>query len=204
MYAKIKTVFISCLFLTLVGCTTTYGPAGFTGGYKERKINDDTYIVSFFGNGHTKEQQVWNFWIYRCAELTLKNGYEFFTLKPSDEHAVWPEELHTKPFIFSMLDTGSGKFIETVYNRPVYYITTYSSKAIVKMYKTPVPKKIGILFDAKTIMNQLESYVTSNAKNAPPLRKDILVRAAVEAAIRSNRIRENQRDKLQKRLYNIL
>lgn len=72
---------LPCLLLTaalLSGCTTAYGPHGFTGGYTETKIDDSTYRVVFNGNGQTSRDMVWYYWIYRCAELTTQNGYEFF------------------------------------------------------------------------------------------------------------------------------
>lgn len=179
------------IFVLLSGCVTGYGPNGLNGGYKERKLGEGTFIVSFYGNTNTTEQRVWNFWMYRCAELTSLNGYDYFELLPSKEHASWDEQ--EKPFQFTMIPS-TFEMSETPRIQPVYYTyyTTYSSKAIVKMYKNPLPPNTKLLLDAKTIMAQLKPYVDSKGATTPPERKDLLIRAMVEAAIKSNKIKQEE------------
>ena len=198
---------LSILFLSsfiLYGCATTYGPHGLTGGYKEREIAHNQYIVSFFGNGHTSGQQVWNFWIYRCAELTLEKGFEFFELEPSDEHAFLQTPSGENLTVFTMLGEDELALNSKPEALPVYYtystVTTYSSKAIVTMYESPVPEEAGFLLDAGVIKELLSPYVKSDAQSSPPEKKDLMVRAAVEAAIRAKRIREDQADLLRMKL----
>lgn len=195
------------LALALGGCATSYGPHGMTGGYKERQLDDNTYIVSFFGNGHTGGQQVWNYWIYRCAELTLEKGYDYFMLLPSQEHAL--DGAAGEPGLqrFSMIAPVDSAAASSSPYKPAQYfhyytytITTYSSKAIVKMYKNPILLYPGFLLDARTIKDMLHPYVASKADKTPPERKDLFVRAGVEAAIRSNQVQQAEAEALEKKL----
>jgi hypothetical protein len=81
-----------------------------------------------------------------------------------------------------------------------YTVTTYSLRAIVTMYKSPVPKRTGILLDANTVKTMLTPYVSSNAKNPAPEKKNLLIRAMVEAAIWSNRISRERSMQLEEAL----
>jgi hypothetical protein len=199
-----RTLFLLlCLFLG--ACTTAYGPQSFTGGYKERKVSDNAHVVSFFGNGNTSEQQVWNYWIYRCAELTNANGYAFFELTPSAEHAGITDDKEGL-VRFEMLPVPGEETSQGF--KPVYYyyttVTTYSSKALVKMFNQPIPDDAGVLLDAKVVMDMLSPYVKAKARVKPPERKDLFVRAAVEAALKTNRINKEDAGELEKRLMPLI
>lgn len=190
----------------LFACTTPYGPYGATGGYKDEKISENRYMVSFYGNGNTSGQTVWNFWIYRCAELTLEKGYEFFSIAPIRKKSSMNEPGDERLARFTMLDPNLLAQGDRPRGVPVYYyttyytVTTYSSRAIVTMYKSPVPKRTGILLDANTVKTMLTPYVSSNAKNKAPEKKNLLIRAMVEAAIRSNRVSKDKSIQLEKAL----
>jgi hypothetical protein len=70
----------ACLLVAVAGCMTGYQPRGYTGGYSEQKIDEDTYLVSFSGNGNTPRGVVLKYFLYRCAELTVDHGYAYFEL----------------------------------------------------------------------------------------------------------------------------
>lgn len=187
--------------LIFSACTTAYGPANWTGGYKERMLDEDSYIVSFFGNGNTPEQQVWNYWIYRCAELTLEKGYELFSLTPSSEHALLNDPDSDRLLQFEMLDSHEGSDDQGRFTPVQYYyysVTTYSSKAVVNMYNAPFPEGVDVelLLDAQTILNQLRPYVESNAKVSAPDRKILFIRASIEAVIKAQLLDEEKAEKL--------
>jgi hypothetical protein len=38
--------------------------------------------VAFDGNGYATKERVYYFWIYRCAELTLQQGYSLYVVRP--------------------------------------------------------------------------------------------------------------------------
>jgi hypothetical protein len=69
--------------LTLSACETatpfqpaTKAIAGY--GYSERRIEDVRWTVSFAGNSVTSRQTVESYMLYRAAQLTLDNGYDWF------------------------------------------------------------------------------------------------------------------------------
>ncbi|WP_075186199.1 CC0125/CC1285 family lipoprotein [Teredinibacter haidensis] len=185
-------VLIMCF--TLLGCTTAYGPNNLTGGYKEKKLDENSYIVSFFGNGYTSEQQVWNYWIYRCAELTIEKGFEVFSLDSSDKHAYYLHPGYDELVEFKMLNSNSDGSENGVI--PVQYysysVSTYSSKAIVNMYNIPIEEgvNVDILLDAESVIEQLQPYMDAKSKVSPPDRNNLYIRAAVEAAIKAKALDE--------------
>lgn len=70
----------------LAGCTTptTYRPATGTGfyrnGYSDFRIADNRFRVTFAGNTITDRDVVERYLLFRAAELTLQNGYDYFVM----------------------------------------------------------------------------------------------------------------------------
>ena len=72
--------------LTLSACETAtpYQPLGVrgahaSGGYSENRLEANRFAVSFRGNSLTSRQTVEKYLLYRAADLTLQNGYDWFT-----------------------------------------------------------------------------------------------------------------------------
>lgn len=171
----------------LTGCATGYGPSGLTGGYKDIRIDDATYIVRFDGNGYAQSDRVWFYWIYRCAELTKQKGYTSFTL------AKAPTEVGSTDPDSDMLLAGAqqangwgfirttGQVRTTYIYIPGHSITTWHSKAIVKMFNDGEPPA-GVItaISAQKILDQLHDYVQSNGK-IPALDRDTVIKDATIA-----------------------
>lgn len=181
-------LFFSLIVLLCTSCATTYGPNLLTGGYSDEKIDDDTYIVSFHGNGYASEERVWYFWIYRCAEITKEKGYDYFKLTPIDKTSKYYNKNADKiAYEFTMLDPKKlfDDDPDSNLKKAYYYtITTYSSRARVDMYKHPGPSDIKFLLNAQTILDELDKYVKSDGNAELVGRKELLMRAAIEASIR--------------------
>jgi flavin-binding protein dodecin len=67
--------------VALAACVTptVFGPADSRGfGYREQRIEDDRFIVTFAGNSATSQDQVADAALRRAAELTLQEGYDWF------------------------------------------------------------------------------------------------------------------------------
>jgi hypothetical protein len=58
------------------------GPGGPSsqGGYSEMRVEPDRWRVTFSGNAVTKRETVEGYLLYRAAELTLQNGYDWFSM----------------------------------------------------------------------------------------------------------------------------
>ena len=77
---KIKGLFFAFL---VSGCATGYYAQDFSGGYSEFRINPDSFMVTFKGNGYTPTQRVFQYVLLRASELTLQNGYRYFIVVSS-------------------------------------------------------------------------------------------------------------------------
>jgi hypothetical protein len=78
---------VSSLALALAACATAtpYQPAGSSnGGYAEQRLESNRYKITFSGNSITPRQTVENYLLYRSAEVTLQNGYDYFVLADSN------------------------------------------------------------------------------------------------------------------------
>lgn len=81
MKSKIKKFAIVALALLASACATKYGKEGvFSNGYSDFRIADDTFVVNFRANEYTKSEKVIKYALMRAAELTLQNGYHYFTV----------------------------------------------------------------------------------------------------------------------------
>jgi hypothetical protein len=56
------------------------GEFGIAGGFAEEHKGDGVWHVSFSGNAFTTRETVQTYWLYRCAEFTLENGYDGFEI----------------------------------------------------------------------------------------------------------------------------
>jgi hypothetical protein len=65
-------------FLILSGCATQYGKYGIAGGYEDSRIDENTFSISVSNNGFTNQQTTSMHAMYRAAELTVENGYDYF------------------------------------------------------------------------------------------------------------------------------
>ena len=75
-----KLISVAVLALAISGCASSYGPETITGGYDDKQVNEDTFVVFFGGNGYTSRETVQTFWLYHAAELTLAHGFDGFEI----------------------------------------------------------------------------------------------------------------------------
>lgn len=74
--------------MSLVACATPtpYQPvegnpaSRLARGYSDQRIESNRYRLKFSGNSATSRETVEDYMLYRAAELTLENGYDWFTL----------------------------------------------------------------------------------------------------------------------------
>ena len=142
------------LAFVLGGCATAYQPEGSTGGYKDVKLADDTYRVSFFGNGYTSRPVVLKYFLYRCAELTLQHGYTYF-------------EVFSAKHVALRGPVGEPRFMRASYTVPTYTyvpagtVTRYSATGVIRMYGKDMMIVDPSLFDARDVVATLGPEVRS-------------------------------------------
>lgn len=75
-----KLFFLLSLVILLSSCATKYHRKSITGGYSDIQIDKNTFQVSFKGNSRTSMERSVDFGLLRSAELTINNGYKYFTI----------------------------------------------------------------------------------------------------------------------------
>jgi len=81
----IKKLMMTAGVIVLTACATAtpYQPsthADARNGFSETQIENDRVRITFDGNSLTKRETVETYLIFRAAELTKQNGYDYFTL----------------------------------------------------------------------------------------------------------------------------
>ncbi len=189
-----KACLLSLAFLTVAGCATPYQSGGLSGGYSEKKINDTAYVVSFDGNGYASKDRVYFFWIYRCAELTLKNGYALFYIKPNEARAPHAANIPL-PHFYSDENNSRGQEQSDLVKVRGGSVTTYHYTYIpgststrwnysgtVLMFAKPLPHEELYALDAQSVIDDLKAYVTSNGSAPEPIRGEMLRHAFIAHA----------------------
>lgn len=95
-------------FLALLAACATptpYQPAGapgnkVSGGYWEQPIERNRFRVNFAGNSFTSRQRVENYLLFRAAELTVQQGYDWFVTADRDT------ERHSRTYVDRPLSAG--------------------------------------------------------------------------------------------------
>lgn len=73
---------LGALLLSACAVPTPYQPATLPGdlGYREQRLGDNRFRVSFVGNDLTTPETVDSYLLYRAAELTEQLGYDYFVV----------------------------------------------------------------------------------------------------------------------------
>ena len=160
-------IFVGIAWL-LTACATRYQPVGFTGGHSEVQVDANTYKVSFRGNGYTSRDGVETYLMYRCAELTVETGYDYFVI-------VWGSTdarhgLVTTPGTYTSSTTGSAMaYGNTAYGSSattgIYtpgqtlIITKHDGTATIKVFKGAKPLDNPNAFVAKEVLQYLSPHI---------------------------------------------
>jgi hypothetical protein len=122
------------------GCATSYGARGDSGGgFKDVQVDANTFRVSFLGNGFTKKDDVQTFTTYRCAELTLQKGFDYYIVVNTDNSA-------TTAYVNQSY--GSG----VVGSTPV---TSHTGAVTIKLFKGEKPKDDPNAYAAREVVKYL-------------------------------------------------
>jgi hypothetical protein len=115
---KIMT-FLACAVVLCSGCSTSYKPLGWTGGYSEIKLSENSYIVMFTGNGYTSYNSVLVMFYKRVKEIASSSGYNFYTL--TEDQILQNSELTTSRGMSGNLQLNT--------------VNKYTVKGFLRLYK---------------------------------------------------------------------
>lgn len=76
------------LMIFMVGCSmpTPYQKGNLMGGYSDFPLSENSFQVSFIGNGFIGHGVALEYTLLRSAEVTLENGFKYFVLIDSKLH----------------------------------------------------------------------------------------------------------------------
>lgn len=169
----------------LLGCATSYHIGGLNGSYSSKRVSDNAYVVTFQGRAGTSFERVYDLWLYRCAELTLKRGYSLFSLQADQPVAQWtPLELYELP-----AETGESRDARAVEAMNLLIplplgptITDYTTSATVVMYRAPLEADVVWALNAQKVQMAIKAFVQSDDDAELPETADVFEPALVAHA----------------------
>jgi hypothetical protein len=173
----LKTCVLVALLGSLQSCETIYQPeedySGIShGGYVDTRINANTVIVSFSGNTLTPQRTVEAYLLYRCAQVTVENGYDYFVVTSTTGLAM-NLEIATRNATAAV--TSPGKLYRTNFTTTHYksYRATptamppygetvdtqdldpHGAVAVIKMFSGRIPENLPHAFSATDVIAHL-------------------------------------------------
>jgi hypothetical protein len=143
----------------LAGCVepTPYQPAVEGYGYSDQQIEDNRYWVRFAGNHLTPAGTVQNYWLYRMAELTLDNGYDYFIMvdRNLDRSTTYEGTAHCDCPVYYTEDgdaVGGGGSVSSYSASPSDRYTAFADVVMVEGEK---PAADVNAYDARSVLRQL-------------------------------------------------
>jgi len=145
---------------------TPYQPSEGRYGYSEQQLEDDRYRVIFSGNPSTPRETVQNYLLYRSAELTLQNGFDYFTVVDRDVERS--TRYYTQGFYddfgfrsrFRRGRRGLRRFYSpSFFSANAYPVSEYSSIADIVMAEGEKSKDDAKAYDALDVLQRLQPLV---------------------------------------------
>jgi hypothetical protein len=103
---KLGVITAAALALAACASSTPYAPSDGRFGYSEQRIEQDRYRVTFSGNLSTTRETVESFLLYRAAELTVEQGFDYFIMTEQDTDTQ--STYRTRPVLFGSYTYGAG------------------------------------------------------------------------------------------------
>ena len=163
--------------LVLAGCETATpyqplnaGHAG-SGGYSEQQIEPNRWQVTFAGNSLTSRERVERYLLFRAAQLTTHQGFDWF--QAVDRHTSRQTSVYADPdpyfsgwngpywgFYRSGFGWGYGYWGDPFFGGPldVEQITRYNATVEVVMGRGPKPNTPRA-YDAHAVIDHLQGTI---------------------------------------------
>lgn len=162
----------------LAGCETAtpYQPlnpsATQAGGYTETKIEQDRWRVAFHGNSMTSRETVETYLLYRAAELTVNQGYDWFEtvdratdkhtetmIDPIGPYAGWGPSWRFYGRGWGGWGGWGGPWGDPWGDVDVQNIERYETAAEIVMHHGPKPADDKHAFDARQVLSNLAGKI---------------------------------------------
>lgn len=162
---------ILLLLVVLTGCATPsqtpYQPLADNGGFTEQRLEANRFRVTFVGNSITTREEVENALLFRIAELTLHEGFDYFVLSDKDTEA---NTLYLQTLTgYDTFDPFYPRFWPrtTFASGMATPITNYKGQANVVMFKGTKPESDLNAYDARQVQTSLAPLIRRPGPPAP-------------------------------------
>lgn len=151
--------------LVLIACVTPYQRQGARGGFSDARLDATTFRVTFKGNGYTSRERVENYLHYRCAEVTLESGYDYFVVLDANTEARHGS--YTTPTHVNSYTSGSATYVgggtaygqatttTTVTPGQTYSWTKHGATAVIKVFRGQKQQDEPGVYDAREVIQYL-------------------------------------------------
>lgn len=156
-------VLFSAVMLGACATQPLYSPAedAESPGYRETRIADNRYRVSFIGRADTPGEEVKNLALLRAAELTLEAGYDWFEVV---ERETREGVRRAEPRVSIGVGTGCAPFGCRIVNSRWYTGVNVDSAIYGDRYRTTMeirmgqgkPEDPGRVYDAAEVAGYLQ------------------------------------------------
>lgn len=156
------------LALSLAGCVkpTPYKAVedGSSYGYKDERLEENRYRITFSGNHLTDRSTVENYMLYRAAEITLAQGFDYFQIvtKETDAQTDYGYPGYG-PSVFVFGGGGRGAFGWGVGSHHYYGPSNpqqwFTMVANIVMRKGEKPADDTSAYDARAVLNNLAGKI---------------------------------------------
>lgn len=164
-----RLVYVLLFIFSFVGCATATPYQAQSGkdeyGYQDLKIDDNKYRIVFRGNSVTSRETVETYLLYRAAELTLENKFDYFVVR--EQQVDVKSDYFANGPMYGMYG-GMGR------RRYPYYAMGYSwsgpstvssqdryrAIAYIAMFKGKVPDGKEDAYNAHEVLKNLEPNIT--------------------------------------------
>ena len=132
-------------------------------GYSDTRLDSSTVRVTYYGSVATPDETVQNYLLYRCAQVTLKYGYDYFVIISSSTQPII--NTYTSPGFINYYTNKKGTAGYAYYTGgQSMTVSREIASAVIKMYSGTKPSSMTNAFAARDIQKYL-TPVVSKTKN---------------------------------------
>jgi hypothetical protein len=157
---RIARLAVCLLAAVLSGCATPYGKYGIAGGYTDTRVDENTFSIHVQANGFTDQQTASMHAMYRAAEITVENGFDFFVIVSNAAGArsgtvAIPGQTYSNTNVNVYGNTAYARTTTTTAPTVYMPMTLPNSTLMIKSFKGEKPAGDPNVYDARSVMKFL-------------------------------------------------
>lgn len=155
--------------LSACATATPYQPAAANApyGFQEQRIEANRVRITFSGNSLTDRDTVETYLLYRAAEVTLENGYDYFVVanRDTEEHSrlmgVGARPRSAFDYWYFSPVRGWSPWYDPFWDEPASYreISRYEAIGEIAMFRGAKPAGNPDAFDAREVQANLQGRI---------------------------------------------